>query len=180
MGLAFATFAFSLLGYNTWAPSYLSETLSVDAAAANSYTSVMFLAAIPANVIAGWLMNRTSHRDRLLTGAFVVSTGLFVWSFSLPAVAVAVMYFLALGFVTNFIPAALFTLAPETMPTLQLAGLGLAMVTVGSGAGGLLGPPVLGSVLEGGSWAAGTTLLVGVMVVGVIVSVLAGRAMKKA
>ena len=179
LALAFAAFAFCLLGYNTWAPFYLSETLGIDAAAANSYASLMFLAAIPASVTAGWLMNRTSRRDRLLTGAFVISTGLFVWSFSLPSVALVVAYMLTLGFVTNFIPTSLFTLAPETMPTVQLAGVGLAMVTIGSGAGGLLGPPALGSILEGSDWTTGSICLVGMMSLGVTVSILAGRRLRK-
>jgi hypothetical protein len=54
---------------------------------------------------------------------------------------------LALGFATNFIPTSVFILAHETMPTLQLAGLGLAMANIGSGMGGLTGPLVLGSTL---------------------------------
>jgi hypothetical protein len=64
---------------------------------------------------------------------------------------------LALGFATNSIPTSVFTLAPETMPTLQLAGLGLAMANIGSGLGGLTGPPDLGSVLSGSSWTAGSS-----------------------
>ena len=179
LALAFAIFAFSLLGYNTWAPSYLSETLGIDLAAANTYTSLMFLAAIPANVIAGWMMNRTRHRSLLLTSAFVISTVLFVFSFRLPSVAVAIVYLALLGFVTNIIPTSVFTLAPETMPTLQLAGLGLAMANIGSGLGGLTGPPVLGAVLSGGSWTAGSILLTAVMGFGVLVSVLAGRRINK-
>ena len=81
---------------------------------------------------------------------------------------------------TAFVPTtAPITLAPETMPTLQLAGLGLAMVTVGSGVGGLLGSPTLGSILEAGSWTAGSILLVGEMGLSVVFSVLAGWRMKK-
>jgi nitrate/nitrite transporter NarK len=175
LALAFATFAFSLLGYNTWAPSYLSETFGIDAAAANFYTSFMFLAAIPANVIAGWMMNRLRDRGRLLVGAFVISSLLFVWSFSLPSIGVAILYMMALGFTTNFIPTSVFTLAPETMPNLQLAGLGLAMANIGSGVGGLTGPPVLGSILEGGTWATGSISLVTVMGFGVIVAVFVRR-----
>jgi fucose permease len=180
LALAFAIFAFCLLGYNTWAPSYLSETMGIDSAAANSYTSLMFLAAIPANVIAGWMMNRTRHRNRLLTAAFAISAILFIFSFSLPSIGVAVVYVAALGFVTNFIPTSVFTLAPEAMPTLQLAGLGLAMANIGSGLGSLMGPPILGGVLGQGGWTAGSIMLPVVMGCGVIVSILAGRGLSKA
>jgi MFS family permease len=121
------------------------------------------------------MMNRTQHRSRLLTGAFVISMLLFVWSFRLPSIGLAIVYMAALGFATNFIPTSVFTLAPETMPTLQLAGLGLAMANIGSGLGGLTGPPVLGSILRGANWAAGSIFLTAIMGLGVIVSVLAGR-----
>jgi MFS family permease len=180
LALAFATFAFSLLGYNTWAPSFLSENLGADAAEANFYASLMFAAAIPANVIAGWLMNRTQRRYWVLATAFVVAGLLYVWSFNLPTIGIAILYMLALGFATNFIPTSLYTLAPQTMPTLHLAGLALAMVTIGSGVGALTGPPFLGSILESGNWGMGSVCLVAATGLGVVVSIAAAMRTDKA
>jgi hypothetical protein len=49
-----------------------------------------------------------------------------------------------LGLAANFIPTAVFTLAPGTMPNHELAGLSLAILTAGSNLGVLLGPPAAG------------------------------------
>jgi hypothetical protein len=53
------------------------------------------------------------------------------------------------------------------------------MANIGSGVGGLTGPPVLGSILEGRAWATGSISLVAMMAFGVIVSILVRRRVKE-
>lgn len=170
LALVFGTFGFSLLGYNTWASKYLTDTLRIPPATANVYASLMFLAAVPSNVIAGWLINRLKDRYSILPVASLVTTILFFWSFRLGSVSVVVPYMIALGLASNFIPTATFTLAPETVPRIQLASLALAIVTVGSNAAATTGPPALGAVLSTGNWSAGSIYLMIVMGAGTIIS----------
>jgi sugar phosphate permease len=170
LALSFALFGFAILGYNTWAPTYLTDTLNIRPDVASFYASVMFLAAIPANIFAGWLLNRLKDRYRLLPLAFLATTILFFWSFRLESESVVVPYMIALGVASNFIPTATFTLAPETMPKVQLASLGLGIVIAGTNFGSLTGPPALGAVASKAGWTAGSTFLVIVMTVGTIVS----------
>jgi len=179
LGLGFGAFSFSLLGYNTWAPAFLNDTLGLDRAAANSDASIMFLAAIPANIVAGWVLGRMRDRSVLLPLAFAVTGALFFWSFRLRTVGVVAPYMIALGLVSNFIPATTFTLAPESMPRAQFAGLSLAVVGVISGIGSLVGPPVLGALLSGGDWSSGSIYLVIIMGFGTIASILVGRRIDK-
>ncbi len=175
LALIFACFAFSLLSYNTWAPAYLIETLGMAPARASFAASTMFLAGILGNLFAGWLLNLTGRPHRLMVVAFVLSTILFAWSFRLEEAFVVVPYMLVLGFLTNIIPTIEFTLAPESMPLPSLAGLGLAILAVGSGTGILLGPPVLGAVLSSRGWAAGSVLLVLVMAAGLALALVTWR-----
>jgi nitrate/nitrite transporter NarK len=168
LALAFGAFGFALLGYNTWAPKFLTDTLQVEPAAANAYASLMFLAAVPANIIAGWLINRLKDRYSMLPAAFFLTTILFFWGFRLDSVGVVVPYMLVLGFVSNFVPTAVFTLAPETMPRIQLASLGLAIVMTGTNMGSVAGPPALGAILSSGDWFAGSICLVAAMAVGTV------------
>jgi MFS family permease len=123
------------------------------------------------------LLTRIQQRNRLLTIAFIATGILFLGAFGLPNLAVAVVYMVILGFVSNLIPTAVFTLAPATMPRLQLAGLALAIVTMGAGLGVLLGPPVLGSILSRGNWFLGGICLAVVMGIGTLASVLTGQRM---
>jgi MFS family permease len=74
----------------------------------------------------------------------------------------------------TFFPTLVFTLAPETMPVVQLAGLALALVAVGSGLGVLTGPPVLGSLIGRDNWTAGSIWLLVIMGCGAIASLWRG------
>jgi predicted MFS family arabinose efflux permease len=170
LALSFALFGFGILGYNTWAPTYLIETLQIQPDVASFYASVMFLAAIPANIFAGWLLNRLKDRYRLLPLAFLATAILFFWSFRLGSESVVVPYMIALGLASNFVPTTTFTLAPETMPNVQLASLGLGIVIAGTNVGSLAGPPALGAVVSSAGWTAGSTFLLIAMTVGTIVS----------
>jgi len=170
LAVAFGAFAFCLLGYNTWAPKFLTDALHIEPAAANAYASLMFLAAIPANILAGWLINRMKDRYKMLPTAFLITTLLYFWGFRLGSVSLVLPYMVALGFASNFIPTATFTLSPDTMPRIEYASLALAIVMVGSNVGAVAGPPVLGAVLSTGHWSAGSITLVIVMAMGTIIS----------
>jgi sugar phosphate permease len=178
LALAFATLSFCLIGYNTWAPFFLTETLRVAGATASFYASLLFLAGIPGNIAAGWLLNRISNRYRLLSLAFLLTAILFAWSFRLGSVGTLVPYMVLLGFVSNFAPTSIFTLAPETMGRAEYAGLSMAVILVGSSVGVLLGPPLMGSALSGGRWALGSVYLVAVTAVGFVATLVAARRQK--
>jgi sugar phosphate permease len=170
LALAFGFFCFSLFGYNTWAPTFLVTTLRIEAAVASTHTSLMFLAAIPANIIAGWVTDRVRNRYSLLPAAFLITGVLFFWSFRLARVSVVVPYMIALGLTSNSVPTVTFTLAPETMPSVEYAGLAQAIVMVGANLGALAGPPALASILNTGNWAAGSSGLLVVMGIGTTIA----------
>jgi MFS family permease len=166
LGLSFGLFGFAVIGYNTWAPAYLNEALSIAPATASFYASLMFLAAIPGNLAAGWAVDRTSRRHALLTAAFAVTGLMLAWSFGLGAVWMVAPYMLTMGFFSNWIPTVTFTLAPEKIPSVEFAGLGLAIAISLGNVGSLVGPPVLAAAVEGGEWTAGSTLVVLAMAAG--------------
>jgi MFS family permease len=178
LALTFGVFAFGQLGYSTWAPSYLAGTLPISTALASSYTGLMFLSGILANVSAGWAMNRIPHRPALLVAAMVLTTALLWWGFRLGAVGIIAPYMLALGLVSNSVPTAVFTLAPETVKHPEAIGLAVAAINVVSNLAVLLGPPIVGAVVAGGRWVEGSSLLTAVTSLGVLTSLLAWRAMR--
>ncbi len=173
--LAFCTFSFSLIGYNTWAPTFLTEMLSIDPQTASFYASSMFLAGIVGNVIAGLVINRTRNRHRLLTFLFLITALIFLFSFRLGHEQAVMPYMGVLGLVSNFIPALVFTLAPETMECPEFAGLAMALIAVWAGVGALVGPPILGAVIDRAGWAAGGVCITVVMLVGTGFSSLAWK-----
>jgi MFS family permease len=171
LALVFATFNFAFLAYATWAPTYFNQAFEVGVESASFYASLMSLAVIPSTIIAGWALDRFKHRHLILTVAMVVSGFLFLLSFQLNSVNAIVPYMLVLGLVGGFIPTATFTLAPETMPDPRFIGLALGIVSVGQNMGMFFGPPIVGSAIAGGNWAAGILPLLISLAIGVVASI---------
>jgi sugar phosphate permease len=164
----FATFTFAFTAYSTWAPTYLNQELGIDLETANFDASLTSLAIIPSTIVAGWILDRTKRRGLVLAAALLASGLLLSWSFRLGDPGVVAPFFVALGCVAGFIPTTAFTLAPETMPRPELAGLALGILSVGQNLGLFFGPPAIAAVIADGNWGAGVIPLVASLAVGVI------------
>jgi len=171
LALAFGTFTFTALAYSTWAPSYLGQAFGLDAQAASFNVSLVMLAVIPSTLIAGRILDRVKNRYLVLTAAMLV-VGIFsIWSFRLGSADVIVPYMLALGFASGFVPTAVFTLAPETMPGPERASLALGIVSVGQNLGMFFGPPAVAAVIASGNWEAAVIPLVAAGFIGLVAAV---------
>ena len=115
LALVFAAVNFAMNGYATWLPAYLGQAQALPPAQANFVASLSNLSVIASVILAGRLLDRTRNRRQVLSAALLVSGLLLVWCFSLTP-ATMMPYQLMLGAAVGFIPAAVFTLAPETMP----------------------------------------------------------------
>ncbi|MCC6190082.1 MAG: MFS transporter [Anaerolineales bacterium] len=170
LALTFGTFTFASTGHSTWNPSYLEKALGLAPQAASFTASLTMLAVIPATLTAGWLLDRTRQRGRVLTMALLAWGLLFLLSFRLPGRAPAALYMLVLGFTTGFIPTTIFTLTPEALPRPELAGWAIGLVSVGQNLGMFLGPPTVGAAIKEGQWSAGVAPLVLAVSIGVAAS----------
>jgi MFS family permease len=171
LALVFAAFNFAFTAYATWSPMYFNQALNVSAETASFYASLMSLAIIPSTLIAGWLLDHVRNRYFVLIAGLLISGLLLVPSFRLGSANMIVPYMIILGLVAGFIPAATFTIAPETMPDLKFAGLALGIVSVGQNLGLFFGPPMVGSAIAGGNWAAGILPLLISLAIGVVASI---------
>jgi MFS family permease len=180
LALVFGTFNFAFIAFSTWAPLYLNKELGIEPGTSSFDTSLSLLAIIPSTILAGWVLDRTRNRYRVLTAALLIAGILLIWSFQLSNPSMVVPYLLVLGLVGGFIPTSTFTLAPETMPRPELAGLALGIVSVGQNLGMFVGPPVVGAIIAGGNWAAGVIPLVGSIAIGFAASLLLHRRHTKA
>lgn len=168
LAVAFGGFNFGFIGYNTWAPSFLSQVHGVEPSVASFYASLMLLAVIPANVLAGWVLDRTKNRKVVLAVALALAGIILAWCFRLGSVSIVALYMIGLGLVAGFIPTCIFTLAPDTMPRPELAGLALGIVNLGQNLGMLIAPPLIGMAVAGGSWSSGTYPVIIAVVVALI------------
>ncbi len=79
---------------------------------------------------------------------------------------------LLLGLVAGFIPTATFTLAPETMPNPQFAGVALGLISIGQNLGLFVGPPIVGAIIANGNWSAGVIPMMVPIAIGLAASLL--------
>lgn len=173
LAISFAGFNLSFIGYTTWAPLFLNQVLKVDSATASFYASLMTLLFIPGGIVAGWVLDRIRNRKVILVSTFIISTIILLWAFKLNgSTSRIVLYFTLLGLAASFIPTSTFTLAPETAPQMELAGVALAIVIVGQNCGMLIGPPLIGKIIASGGWSGGTYPMVIAMIVALVATLL--------
>jgi MFS family permease len=172
LALVFATFTFAFAGFSTWAPSYYMQGLGLSHETATFYASLGSLAVIPATIIAGCVLDRVKNRHLVMTVSLAICGVMLFWCFQLRSASIIVPYTMVLSFVAGFVPTAMFTLAPETMPDPRWAGLALGIVSVGQNTGMFFGPPIVGNLIAGGNWAAGVFPLVIAAAIGVGASIM--------
>ena len=170
IAVVFGAFNFAILSVFSWGPSFLADAFGMTHHAAGATTGLVTLANIPAGVLAGALLNRIRQRNMVLTAGMVCFgiTGACVFQLHSPGIVAPFM--LLTGLTAGIVPPAVFTLAPETASTPGGVAAVFAVVAVGMNAGMMLGPPVVGAVMEGGAWSAAAFPIGAVMVAGLIVS----------
>ncbi|MDR9755295.1 MAG: CynX/NimT family MFS transporter [Thermacetogeniaceae bacterium] len=167
LAIAFAGFNFALVGYMTWAPTFFTQLPGIETAMANFYASLPNLVVVPGGIVAGWILDRTKNRKAVLATSLTAAAVILIWCFRLGSVSVVVPYMIGLGLIVSFIPSSTFTLAPETAPRPELAGMALGVVTIGQNIGMLMGPPLVASAAAVGNWAYGTYPVIAASVVAI-------------
>jgi len=153
MGIVFACFTFNGLGWSSFYPTFLASERGFSLANASLLFSLSTVMSIFSCLIAGIVSDRIGSR-RLI--------------FTLPALPLAVLpallyivhdgwipvLLIIYGLLVGAIPTAIFSAVPEVMGNPKLAGVGLAVVTLGQNVGFLLGPVFFGWMVSHLNWIA--------------------------
>jgi MFS family permease len=150
--LLFGCFNFVYVAFITWAPSFLQQVRGISLARAAFLVSLTTILTIIASPTSGWVSDRAGTRKWIA----VIPMALMAPLFPLTSYA-GEMGFLALailvGFIGGFVPTGVFSGAVETVGDERLSGMAMAVIQIGQNAGMLLGPLVMGWVIEsGGGW----------------------------
>ncbi len=167
VSLLFCCFNFVVVGFVTWAPTFLHATRHasiIRAAHAIALGSLMNIAAAP---LAGWILDRKGPRKLLC------AVPLLAMAFLLPAAGSAgeglfLALTIAIGLLGGFVPTGVFSGAVEIAGDERLAGMAVAVIQVGQNSGMLLGPFVFGRLVESSGWQAAFWALGPVAVLGAV------------
>lgn len=169
LALSFAGYNFVAVSFGTWAPSFYQEQFGLGAGVAGFYASLVFLIASFMVVIAGKILDHVKDRYRILLISVVLTGGFYSIAFLIGSPSLIVPYVIGVACVTSFYAPTVFTIAPETMTSPELAGVAMGVMNVGTNMGALLGPPIVGGIINtSGNWAYGSIPLTIAMIVCVL------------
>lgn len=153
LALSFGCFNLVFLAIGTFYPTFLNEVHAFplpQAAFVASISTSMVLVSAPA---AGWLSDRIGSRRWLLVAGLAAIAAILLLPFRVSGGQIYALM-VVMGLLTGIVPAVTFAAVPEVMTRPQLAGAGMAVVSVGQNAGMVVGPVLFGSLVQTLGWVA--------------------------
>jgi predicted MFS family arabinose efflux permease len=166
--LLFCCFNFVFIAFITWAPTFLHQVRGISMARAAFLVSLTTILTIIACPTSGWVSDRIGTRKWVAVIPMVLMAPLFLLFFSAGETGFLALVIL-LGFIGGFVPTGVFSGAVEMAGDERLSGMAMAVIQIGQNAGMLLGPLVMGWLIEsGGGWQTAFWVLAPVSVLGAV------------
>ena len=167
LALSFACMNVVIVCIGTFYPTFLSEVRNYPLGQAATISSIVTFLSLFSSPLAGWLSDKLGSRRMLFTYPFLLIGVMLLFPFTVTGwLIIAVMG--VMGLVIGVIPSATFAAAPEIMGDHQLAGLGLAVISIGQNAGQLVGPIMFGAVVQNWGWAAAGYMIIPICIIGFV------------
>jgi predicted MFS family arabinose efflux permease len=166
LAATFALYTFQFMAIAGLLPTLLVERAGLSVATAGMITALTWVANAAGNASAGLLLRAGVPMWTVPLGAFslmgVAAFGIF--SAGLPLTMVVILACTSLG-LTGLIPGSVFAAAPRVAPAMLVLTLGL--INQGSNVGSLLGPAVLGSLVQHFGWDSAWILFAAIALCGI-------------
>lgn len=144
-------FCFACFGFVTWAASCWAETLGMDIEAANRYISLFAIISLPIVILAGLILDRVDHRRFGVLSCFGYIFAVSA-AFLLPDAKWVLPFVLIYPFFEGSVSTCLWTIIPQTVNDTKYISVAVALFTLLSNVGMLVGPPAVGAVAEMWGW----------------------------
>ncbi|MFZ7104257.1 MAG: CynX/NimT family MFS transporter [Peptococcaceae bacterium] len=168
LALMFTIYSFILVSYTSWAPLYLRQNFMLTPSSAAFYTSLIHLGVIPANILAGLVIQKINSYRKVYLSGFGVLSILTVMAFNLQRMVIP-FYMLALGLAAGFIATAIFAAVPEVGGAKSSVALATSTIIGAQNLGLLLGPALVGKISAGGNWQNAGFLFMAITVSGAVI-----------
>lgn len=155
LALATMLFCIGCFGFVNWIATCWAQTFSWDEGQANMWVGYFSIFGVVAAVIIGALLNRVKNRKlfgMVMLCAYGVAS---VFGMFMDNPSFLIGFVIIYGFVDAGFPCVLWTMAAQTVKKPELAGVALGVVSIGFNVGILLGPPIIGAIVEAAGWHAG-------------------------
>lgn len=167
LGAAGFLFCCCCFGWVTWVASAWSRSFGIAEYTVNTYLAYMFLLEIPLVIIIGWLYDKFHSRRRLLgiAGTIIYAALLFA-GYLLPGEKLLIPYLLLYPFFEGVVATYLWTTAPRIAQSPCDVGMALAILTLCMNLGAVIGPPIIGKIIEKAGFSAGAVIMALCMALG--------------
>lgn len=168
MGVLFACFTFNGLGWSTFYPTFLASERGFSLTNASLIYSISTVMSIFSCLIAGSISDRIGSRRLVFTLPAIPLAFLPPLMYQATGIWIPILL-VCYGLLICAIPTAVFSAVPEVMDKPHLAGLGLAVITLGQNMGFVFGPAFFGMIASRFSWTIASLSLIPVMLLAFLV-----------
>lgn len=169
LSLATMLFCIGCFGFVNWIATCWAQTFSWGEGEANMWVGYFSIFGVVAAVIIGALLNRVKNRKLFGVVMLIAYGAASVSGMFMDNPSFLIGFVIVYGFVDAGFPCVLWTMAAQTVKKPELAGVALGVVSIGFNVGVLLGPPIIGAIVEAAGWHAGAIAICASCVLGAVV-----------
>ena len=157
-------FCVGCFGFVNWIATCWSQIFNMSEGDANMWVGYFSLGGVVAAVIVGALLNKIRNRKMFGAIALALFGVVSVWGMNMGNPMFLLPFVIIYPFVDASFPCVLWTMTAQTVKKPELAGVALGVVSIGFNLGILLGPPVIGAVVDAAGWTIASWVIFGVCV----------------
>lgn len=169
VSIAMLCFNFGCFGFVTWAAPCWTAQFSIEIEHANRWISILSCWAVPLVVVIGYLLDKFDHH-KFSIAAFFLYIFVVPAAFLLPGENTIPLFVFIYPFFDGAVAAGLWTLAPQTVRESEQVPMAIALLSMLQNVGMLIGPPIVGAVIERWGWSMAVVPLVAVTIIGTLLT----------
>jgi predicted MFS family arabinose efflux permease len=159
LALVTMLFCIGCFGFINWIATCWVEGFAWSEGEANMWVGYFSIGGVVAAVIIGALLNRLRDRRRFGIIALVAYGVVSLLGMILPDPSFIVAFTIIYPFADAGFPCVLWTMAAQSVRKPELAGVAMGIVCVGFNLGILLGPPLIGAIVQSWGWNLGAAAI---------------------
>lgn len=165
--IAMFCFNFACFGFVTWAASCWHSVFGIDLENANRFLTYMYIWELPIVIGVGYILDRVDRkRFCILTYAgYIIAASS---AFFLPSAKWILPFIVIYPIFEGAVVSGLWTAVPQTVKDSKYAALAIALFGMFQNVGMLIGPPLVGKVLDSFGWAAAAIPIAIVAAIGTV------------
>ncbi len=157
-------FCIGCFGFVNWIATCWSQIFNMSEGDANMWVGYFSLGGVIAAVIVGALLNKIRNRKMFGAIALALFGVVSVWGMNMGNPMFLLPFVIIYPFVDASFPCVLWTMTAQTVKKPELAGVALGVVSIGFNLGILLGPPIIGAVVDAAGWTIASWVILAVCV----------------